>query len=112
MRLHAVELALARAGRSPLREEAAVLVELGDAVVRADAVGDVDVAGAIPRDVGRTAEAGTRMPAPRHRRDRRVRRRSRRDRRLRPASTGARQRRRPPPRSTATSAAGGARAAR
>ena len=43
-----------------MREEAAVLVELRDAIVVADAVGDVDVAGAIPRDVCRTLEARTR----------------------------------------------------
>ena len=48
MRLDAVELARARAGRAPVRDELAVLVELGDAVVGADAVGDVDVAGACP----------------------------------------------------------------
>src|SRR6185369_16729305 len=52
----------------PVREEAAVLVELGDAVVRADAVGAVDVALAIPGDIGRTAErrpgcAGARIAA-------------------------------------------------
>src|SRR5439155_13351329 len=45
-----------------------VLVELRDAVVGADAVRDVDVAGAIPGDVARTAErrsrnAGARGPA-------------------------------------------------
>ncbi len=48
------------AGRSPLRDELAVLVELGDAVVGADAVGDVDVAGLVPRHVGRTAEGRAR----------------------------------------------------
>src|SRR5262249_9198792 len=45
-----------RPGGSPLADEPAVLVELGDAIVVADAVGDVDVAGAIPRDVGRPVE--------------------------------------------------------
>src|SRR4030095_8700079 len=58
-RLHAGELALAGAGRSPVRDELAVLVELRDAVVGADAVGDIDVGGLVPRDVGRAAETRT-----------------------------------------------------
>ena len=58
-RLDAVELTRLGAGGAPVLDEAAVLVELGDAVVGADAVGDVDVAGRVPRHVGRTVEAGT-----------------------------------------------------
>ena len=42
-----------------MRDEPAVLVELGDAVVGADAVGDIDVAGLVPRHIGRTGEAGS-----------------------------------------------------
>ena len=52
-----VELALARSGVAPRLQEVAVLVELGDAVVGAEAVGDVDVAGAIPVDIRRPVEA-------------------------------------------------------
>src|SRR6187551_2126222 len=40
-----------------MRDEAAVLVELRDAIVGADAVGHVDVAGAIAGHVGRLTEA-------------------------------------------------------
>src|SRR4029434_5904127 len=52
-----LELALAGAGVAPGLQEVAVLVELGDAVVGAEAVGDVDVPGAIPGDVRRPVEA-------------------------------------------------------
>src|SRR5207237_10738556 len=58
--LHSGELTVLGSGRSPLLEELAVLVEFRDAVVRADPVCDVDVARAVPRDVGRTAERGAR----------------------------------------------------
>ena len=54
--LHPCELAVLRAGRSPLPDETAVLVELRDAIRVADAVRDVDVAGPIPRDIRRTVE--------------------------------------------------------
>src|SRR6185503_12708932 len=50
--LHASELPRAGPGRAPVREKFAVLVELRDAIVVAKAVGDVDVAGAIPGYVG------------------------------------------------------------
>src|SRR4030095_2212727 len=56
--LHARELPVLGAGRSPLADEPAVLVELRDAVGVADTVRNVDVAGAIPRDVGRAVERG------------------------------------------------------
>src|SRR4249920_928210 len=56
--LHPGELAVPRPGRSPLLDEVAALVELGDAVRVADAVRDVDVAGPIPRDIGRAVERG------------------------------------------------------
>src|SRR5687767_15151990 len=61
-RFHAVELALAGARRSPVLDEASVLVQLGHAVVRAHAVGDVDVAGAIPGDIRGAVEARSRNP--------------------------------------------------
>ena len=61
-RLHAVELPRLGSGGAPLPDELAVLVELGDAVGGAHAVGDVDVAGAIPRHVGRLAERGPGNP--------------------------------------------------
>ena len=54
---NAVELARSRAGAAPGLEEVAVLVELRDAIVRAEAVGDVDVGGAIPCDVRWPIEA-------------------------------------------------------
>ena len=50
------ELARGRAGLAPRADELAVLVELRDARVGAQAIGDVDVAGGVPRDVGRTVE--------------------------------------------------------
>src|SRR3954470_470405 len=52
-----VELALARARVPPRLHEVAVLRELRDPVVRAVAVRDVDVAGAIPRDIRWPIEA-------------------------------------------------------
>src|SRR5262249_60813700 len=52
----AVELALTGSGLAPGLHEVPVLAELRDAVVRPEAVGDVDVACAIPRDVRRTIE--------------------------------------------------------
>src|SRR6266851_5392085 len=52
-----VELALRRPGVSPGLREVALFGELRDAIVGAEPVSDVDVAGAIPRDVGRLAEA-------------------------------------------------------
>ena len=58
-RLDAAELSGTITRRAPVREELAVFVELGDAIVIADAVGDVDIAGAIPRHVRRTTEAGS-----------------------------------------------------
>ena len=60
--LHAVELPRLGSGGPPLPDELAVLVELGDAVGGTHAVGDVDVAGAIPRDVARLAERRPRSP--------------------------------------------------
>ena len=51
-----VELALPRSGLAPGLHEVAVLGELRDAVVGAEPVGDVDVAGAVPGDVRRPVE--------------------------------------------------------
>src|SRR4029079_7319166 len=52
-----IELPLAGSGLSPRLHEVALLRELTDPMVGPEAVGDVDVAGAIPRDVGRPIEA-------------------------------------------------------
>src|SRR5262245_34897660 len=52
-----VELPLSRSGLAPRLHEVPFLGELRDAVVGAEAVGDVDVAGAIPRHVRRAVEA-------------------------------------------------------
>src|SRR5438128_1040389 len=55
-----VELARRGAAETPRLEIVSVLVELGDARIAAavsDAVGDVDVAGAVPPYVGRSREA-------------------------------------------------------
>src|SRR5438876_721232 len=52
-----VELALRRSGLPPGLHEVAVFGELRDAIGRAEPVGDVDVAGAIPRDVRGPVEA-------------------------------------------------------
>ena len=57
-RFQAAELARRTAGGAPLADEAPLLVELGHAVVGAKPVGDVDVAGGVPRHVGGTAERG------------------------------------------------------
>src|SRR5207247_5179296 len=53
----AFELALAGPRLAPRLEEVAVLVELRDAVVRSKPVSTVDVAGAMPRHIGRPIEA-------------------------------------------------------
>src|SRR5262245_33109000 len=50
------ELAIRGPGLPPRADELPVLVELRHAVVVAEAVGDVDVAGGIPRAIGPTAE--------------------------------------------------------
>ena len=108
--LHAGELTVPRAGRAPLRDELAVLVELRDAVGVADAVGDVDVAGAIPRDVGRTVErrAGrARAGQPRHAAPPPPGAAA-----GGPRAAGARRRRRPPRAATASAAAAAAGARR
>src|SRR5688572_856442 len=60
--LYPVELPLARAGGSPVGDEAAILVELGNAIVGADAVGDVDVARLVPRYIRWPIEARSRNP--------------------------------------------------
>src|SRR5262249_7266045 len=60
--LGAVELAVGRSGRSPLLQEAAVLVEPRDAVGGPYAVGDVGVRGATPRALGGPADVGPRLP--------------------------------------------------
>src|SRR5262245_39708382 len=50
------ELTVRGPGLSPRSNELPVLVELRHAVVVAESVGDVDVAGGVPRDIGRTIE--------------------------------------------------------
>ena len=56
------------AGRAPLLDEVSVLVELRDPVRVAEAVRDVDVAGLVPTDVGRTIEGGAGRAGSRRRR--------------------------------------------
>src|SRR6185503_4756053 len=53
---NAVELSLRRAGLAPGLEEIAVPVELRNAVVRSESVGDINVAGAVPRHIRRPVE--------------------------------------------------------
>src|SRR5262245_42023225 len=50
------ELTVRGPGLAPRSDELPVLVELRHAVVVAEPVGDVDIAGGIPRDIGRTVE--------------------------------------------------------
>src|SRR5207249_12021757 len=52
-----VELPLRRSRLSPRLQIIAVLVEFRDAIVVAEAIGNVDVARTVPRDVGGIAEA-------------------------------------------------------
>ena len=56
---NAVELPVFGSGLPPRLQELSVLVELGDAVVVANAVGNVNVAGTVPRDIRRAAERRT-----------------------------------------------------